>query len=234
MNPQRSVHPEAVAALFPALGRNSFCEVNLDEEAARWRGRHPETLSGGSNPLLEPTKCQRFLDNLHARLGVDWSYGGYLEDRRHLLQGSYLERTGGFVHLGVDFSVPRCTLVAAPCPAVVFLVDDDHDRDGGWGPRVFLKQEGEPADSLVLIFAHLQEIQVTPGIRLPRGTVFAEVGGPPDNGNWIPHLHIQAVSPVRLVEVLIEHFAELDGYGLSTEIESLRLSFPDPLPSIGW
>ena len=230
----RRVGPDTVTTLFPALGGTSFCKVNLDEEATRWRVRHPERFAGGSNPLLEPAVCQTFLDDLHARLGVEWSYGGYLEDRRRLLQGCYLERTGGFVHLGVDFSVPRRTLVAAPCAAVVFLVDDDHDRDGGWGPRVFLKLDGEPPSDPLIIFAHLQGIEVTPGTRLPRGTVFAEVGGPPDNGNWVSHLHVQTISSGRLAEVLIERFAELDGYGLSAEIENLRFSFPNPLPFIGW
>jgi murein DD-endopeptidase MepM/ murein hydrolase activator NlpD len=230
----RSVHPDTVSALFPALGGASFCEVNLDEEALRWRERYPEQFVGGINPLLDPAICQAFLDELHTRLGTDWSFGGYLEDRHHLLQGSYLERTGGFVHLGVDFSVPQGTLVAAPRAATVFLVDDDQDRDGGWGPRVFLKLEGEPPDDPLLIFAHLQGIEVTPGTRLSRGATFAEVGGPPDNGNWVPHLHVQAISSNRLVEVLIERFEELDGYGLPARLESLRVSFPDPLPLIGW
>jgi hypothetical protein len=34
--------------------------------------------------------------------------------------------------------------------------------------------------------------------------------------------------------VLVERFAELDGYGLADQIENLKFSFPDPLPFIGW
>ncbi len=233
-SPPPSVRPDAVTALFPGLGGTLFCEVNLDQEAMRWRAQHPERFAGGANPLLDPAICQTLLDDLHARLGVDWSYGGYLEERSHLLQGSYLDRTGNFVHLGIDFSVPQGTLVAAPRAATVFLVDDDHDREGGWGPRVFLKLDGEPPDDPMLIFAHLQGIEVTPGTRLTRGTVFAEVGGPPNNGNWIPHLHVQTIPSDRFVEVLIERFEELDGYGPLARLENLRMSFPDPLPLIGW
>jgi len=232
--PPQSVNPEAVTALFPGLGGTSFCEVNLDDEAVRWRAQYPERFTGGANPLLDPAICQTLLDDLHARLGVEWSYGGYLENRRHLLQGSYLDRTGNFVHLGIDFSVPQGTLVAAPRAATVFLVDDDHDRDGGWGPRVFLKLDGQPPDDPLLIFAHLQGVKVTPGTLLPRGAAFAEVGGPPDNGNWVPHLHVQVISSDRVVEVLIERFAELDGYGPRGLEENLGMSFPDPLPLIGW
>jgi murein DD-endopeptidase MepM/ murein hydrolase activator NlpD len=113
-------------------------------------------------------------------------------------------------------------------------VDDDRDRDGGWGPRVFLKLDGDPLNNHVLIFAHLQGIEVKPGTRLSRGTAFAQVGGPPNNGNWIPHLHVQAIHSEKLFEVFVEKFAELDGYGSLDRIEDLKESFPDPLPIIGW
>jgi murein DD-endopeptidase MepM/ murein hydrolase activator NlpD len=232
--PPRSVRQNAVTALFPGLGGTAFCEINLGEEALRWRAQSPERFVGGANPLLDPAVCQTMVGDLHARLEVDWSYGGYLEDRRHLWQGSYLERTGDFVHLGVDFHVPQGTPVAAPRAAAVFLVDDDHDRDGGWGQRVFLRLHGAPPDDPVLIFAHLQEIRVKPGTGLPCGAVFAEVGGPPDNGNWAPHLHLQTIPSEFLVEVFVERFAELDGYGPPSRIEDLRVRFPDPLPVIGW
>jgi len=230
----QGIAPETVNALLPGYGGTAFCEVNLDCEAMQWRLQHPELFAGGANALLDPAICQSFLDEIHARMGVTWSYGGYLEDRRHLLRDSYLKGAGGFVHLGVDFSLPQGTPVATPCAGVVFLVDDDHDRDGGWGPRVFLRLDGRPPDDLMLIFAHLQGVDVKPGIRLPRGTVFAEIGGPPDNGNWVSHLHVQAIRSEKLFQVLIENFAALDGYGQASLIEDLKKNFPDPLPIIGW
>jgi len=229
-----TIPPEAVNALLPGFGEASHCDVHLDRESIQWRAQNPKLFANGTNALLDPAICQRFLDDIHARMGVAWSYGGYLEDRRHLLQGCYLEKAGGFVHLGVDFSVPQGSSVAAPRPGVVFLVDDDRDRDGGWGPRVFLKLEGGPFNDFILIFAHLQGISVQPGSRIPRGEAFAEVGGPPNNGNWMPHLHVQAIRSDSLVEVLVEKFAELDGYGHPDRIGDLRETFPDPLPIIGW
>jgi hypothetical protein len=45
---------------------------------------------------------------------------------------------------------------------------------------------------------------------------------------------VQTIPSDRLVETLIERFSELDGYGPQSELENLRVSFPDPLPIIGW
>jgi murein DD-endopeptidase MepM/ murein hydrolase activator NlpD len=220
--------------LFPGLKETSHCEVNLDEEALGWRIRYPDSFADGANPLLNPANCQVFLDDLHTRRSVDWSYGGYLEDRRHLWQGSYLEQTGNFLHLGVDFNVPQGTAIATPRNAAVLLVDHDLDRDGGWGQRIFLKLAAESPEDMVLIFAHLQAVSVVPGMRLARGSIIAEVGGPPDNGNWAPHLHIQTIPSGILSDVLLERLDQLDGYGPPDNIEELRSNFPNPLPFLGW
>jgi murein DD-endopeptidase MepM/ murein hydrolase activator NlpD len=239
MEPKRpslllKIQPDVVNLLLPGCGEAPFCDVAYDREAAHWQEQHPELFADGAHPLLNPANFQHMLDDIHARMDVQWSYGGYLEERSHLLQGSYLEETGGFVHLGVDFMVPQGTPVAAPRSGAVVLVDDDHDQNGGWGPRVFFKLEGGAFDGALLIFAHLQEIMVKPGDRLPCGIIFAEVGGPPYNGNWVPHLHVQAIRSDNLAEVLIEKFEELDGYGHPSHIGTLRETFPDPLPIIGW
>jgi murein DD-endopeptidase MepM/ murein hydrolase activator NlpD len=213
--------------MFPGFDHLPHCGVNLEDEAIRWSAAHPEFASD-PNPLLDPAVCQRMVDELHRRLGVAWSHGGYLENRRRLWRGSYLEARGTFLHLGVDLNVPQGTGVAASFPARVFLVDHDPDRDGGWGTRVFLASEG-----LIFIYAHLQNPSVGPGRALAPGDVFAEVGGPPENGNWMPHLHVQAIRSGLFHEILLERFGEIDGYGHPDDREELAHDFPDPGPWLG-
>jgi len=53
----RIVQPDAVTALFPEFGGTSFCEVNLDEEAMRWRARYRSNMRG-ANPLLDPQSAR--------------------------------------------------------------------------------------------------------------------------------------------------------------------------------
>jgi hypothetical protein len=216
--------------LFPALRGKTCCAVNLDAEAAAWLGRNAERFAGQTrNPLLEPAICQEMLDEFHQRLGVDWSFGGYLEDRRRVWHDSYLDRAGNYLHLGVDFNVPQHTAIAAGFACQVMLVDEDDDTDGGWGTRVFMKPDPSLGWDVVFIYAHVQNVRVGPGDALQPGATFAEVGGPPHNGNWHPHLHIQALRNDYFRELLIERFHELDGYGHPNEVSNLRLWFPNPL-----
>lgn len=219
--------------LFPTLAGAKYAEVHLDREAEGWIEAYERTHGPGPrSPLLDPALCEQFVAELHARLGVAWSYGGYLENRARLWRGSYLEQTGAFIHLGVDFNVPQGTPFVTQCPAAVVLVDDDGDQDGGWGQRIFLKPE-LPAGraerpAVVLIYAHLQNTAVVPGSRIPAGTVLGEVGGPPHNGNWAPHLHIQALRYDAFARILTEDFDNLDGYGHADNLAELAGLFPDP------
>lgn len=244
--------------LFPGLQGQSYCRVDLEAESRTWRAAHPDLYADpGRNPLLDPAVCQRFLEEIHRRRGVDWSFGGHLENRPHLWQNSYLQASGNFVHLGVDFHVPQGTAVAVGRESRVMLVDDDADPNGGWGLRVFLKPAAPPApgagfhpavapdpgsdarpaqapdQEVFLIYAHLQNCRWHPGDRLRPGDVLAEVGGPPGNGNWAPHLHIQAIRAASFQEILLEHFPDLDGYGPPARLPELAHRFPDPLPHLG-
>lgn len=215
--------------LFPDLSSAEAMRINLNDEAVRWQG---ENVAAARNPLLDPAECSRMIAAAHLREGVDWSYGGYLESRRHLWRGSYLEKTGNFLHLGVDFNVPQGTEVLAGFSAGVVVVDNDFDRDGGWGERVILRPEGAGSD-VFLIYAHLQRARVKPGDHISAGAMLAEVGGPPDNGNWHPHLHVQAVRAPYFESILLDNFDALDGYGNTSEAEALERYFPNPLLFLG-
>lgn len=216
--------------LFPQLPGPRTGPVDLEAESVRWREAHRGDFpAGGPNPLLDPRICQGFIDGVHRGLGLDWSYGGYLEDRSRLWAGSYMDAVGNYLHLGVDFHVPVGTPVAAPVAATVMMVDDDHDTDGGWGIRVFVQPSAPALSGVVLVFAHLRGVRCPVGTVLAPGTVLAEVGGPPSNGNWPPHLHIQAVAKPYFEEILLDRFQELDGYGPADQREKLARLFPDPL-----
>ncbi len=228
----------SVTTLFPTLAGKTFARVNIDRESDAWikdyEKKHGESPR---SPLLDPMLCQQFLEEVHRKRGVYWSYGGYLEDRSCIWRGSYLQKSGGFIHLGVDFNVPQGTPVYTQYDASVMVVDNDGDLDGGWGHRIFLRpnlpMDESQFPASVFIYAHLQNVVVEPGSRIKAGTVLAEVGGPPHNGNWAPHLHVQALRYDNFARILTEEFEDLDGYGHSDHLAELAHVFPNPLPAMG-
>ena len=211
--------------IFPDLKNKTFGSVNLNLEAEKWFEQN--FFSTKRNPLLDPHICQDFVDEVHKKHGLDFSYGGWMENRSTLWARSYLEKNKSFIHLGVDLNVPSGTRIALDFPGQVVLVDDDFPEEGGWGPRVIVKHGTLP---VYVIYAHLDGIDCKVGDDLKNNDVFAQVGMFPKNGNWFPHLHVQLVAN-EYYEMLVKEniLSTLDGYAHEEEIEELAEKFPDPM-----
>ena len=218
--------------IFPSLQGKKLGYINLNLEAKRWMTMQKvEVRKYKQNPLLDPVFCQEMVHAVHIKYGLDFSYGGWMEDRSFLWKGSYLDKEKNFVHLGVDLNVPSGTEIAISFKAEVVKIDDDYPEDGGWGPRIIVKHLSRP---VYFIFAHLDRgISCQNGDILKVGDVFAKVGKAPQNGNWFPHLHVQTISAEYYAELeRTNTWSELDGYGIKNEIALNATRFQDPLPFI--
>lgn len=206
--------------IFPDLkGRLGYVNLNVES-----RKMFDAKVYREYNPLLDPSVCEKFVTDIHRREEMDFSYGGYLEDRSHLWRGHYQEKTGAFTHLGVDFNVPVNTAVSVPVPSEVVYTLKDGDEDGGWGGMVVLKTK---VVGVHYLFAHLRrETLPSVGSVLPRGSMAGLVAGYPENGNWYPHLHMQVLSPKALAINGLD-FRKIDGYAKwSPNLEEL---YPNPM-----
>ena len=215
--------------IFPKLSGKKTAEVNLDQMAREWiHERQLSHLRNNVSVLLDPKICQEMVASVHKRLGVEWSFGGYLEDRSFIWKGSYLDQSGGYIHLGIDLNVPQGTEVACPVAGEVLLVDHDLGIDGGWGPRIVVAPEDASLRAHALIFAHLHAPQVRAGTKVKPGQIIATIGQAPENGNWYPHLHLQAVRVDLFREFLATDLNLLDGYGHRSDVSRLEIDYPDP------
>ena len=217
-----------VAAFLPEYREQAVTYIDLDQEARCAFSATKEPFTDPSR-LAEATECDHLVQMLHARHGVSASFGGYLEDRAFLWQGTYLGGDKKTLHLGVDFNVPSGAIVTTPFAGQVIRVDNDHPERWGWGPRVFVEITSHTAPKAVFIFAHLAQPSVHVGDNLPAGATIGVVGAPPDNGDWFPHLHVQQVRREVFDAYLHTDIWKLDGYGDRGAIEQLRLDFPDPI-----
>ncbi len=210
--------------IFPELA-DHFGYVNLNTHAKVW---YPAVRTASflpHNELLEPSFCMKLVVNCHVAHGeLEWSYGGWMEDRSTLWRGSYLEQGKKFLHLGVDFNAPVGTQVALSRSGRVVRVDNDHPDKHGWGTRVFVRLDPEP---FVLIYAHIDSLcQVGQAIRA--GELAGTIAPPERNGYWYPHVHVQAMTLGRYEQFLLKPDG-LDGYGPLREPLAMALEFPDPM-----
>lgn len=214
---------------IPSFAEKRVAVLNLDVEARAFCGASPST---DPRSFADAKTCSEFVDKLHARLDIDASFGGYMEDRSFLWQGTYLGGSGHALHLGIDYNVPAGSPVAVPFSGEVLLCDDDTPEPWGWGQRVFIETtetiEFERPTRYVYAFAHLADIRVRRGQTIQAGTQIAVVGEPSANGGWFPHLHVQ-----KIRGEVFDHYCQvglesLDGYGSTQSHEQNLRDFPDP------
>jgi murein DD-endopeptidase MepM/ murein hydrolase activator NlpD len=128
--------------------------------------------------------------------------GGYLENRI-----IYRRSPGLFgdptvhprsLHLGVDVWVRAGTPVWSPFPATVHSLADNANF-GDYGPTVILEHQLD-GTTFYTLYGHLARREMAllrPGMLVEPGVTFAEVGPPPENGDWPPHLHFQIIADMQ-------------------------------------
>ncbi len=189
--------------LFPSLhGKWLTTPIDLSVEADK-------LPSEGENPALNPEWCAAKMAEFHKAMGVDYSFGGWMEDRTKLWRNHYFDKNT-VIHLGVDYYVPEGTWVQLPKPGRLILTEQDPDRNGGWGGRQVF-QIGE----FFVIFAHMCNMYGQVGRNFNEGFMIGQIAAPELNGGWFPHLHVQCCRT---------YSSTTDGYS-STRREN---DFPDP------
>ncbi len=191
--------------LFPDLASDRWGKIDLNEEIKKLN------LSGEDNPALDPQWCTGQMKLLHQMHDIDYSYGGYLEDRSVLWRGHYHNKDA-FCHLGIDYNVPTKSLVHLPEKGKLILAEQDPDQQGGWGGRSIFKIRNH-----YVIFAHMYRLHGLVGSEFDAGEPIGEVAPLECNGNWFPHLHVQ---------VMRGYDRNVDGYGPT--YAGMELDFLDP------
>lgn len=187
--------------LFPNLRKGKWKKIDFDEESRKIE----EVVT--DLDFTNPDVCSDLVDKLHQRYKVNYSWGGFLEDRSNLWKDHYQKESGAFVHLGVDYNVPVKTEVALIKPGRVVDVFIDKDQYGGWGGRITWDLQ----DGTFLTYGHLMhDIKVSKGQFCKSGEIVGKVGFPNENGGWYPHLHVQLMNKIFIDEC--GGISKIDGY----------------------
>lgn len=143
------------------------------------------------------------MDAIRKQQNARYLYGGYRENRKiyersNLFGEGKHQRT---LHLGVDVWCEAGTPVFTPIGGMVHS-KAFNEGNGNYGATIIMQHQLDMANFYVL-YGHLsiRDIEaLEPGVFLTRGTEFAHIGTPEENGNWPPHLHIQLITDIGTLE----------------------------------
>ena len=190
-------------------------------------------LSRGSMMLGEPLsglavdRFSRLIEKAMAAAGTGFAFGRWAERREvysNDLFASDATEAIRDVHLGIDVFCSSGTPVHAPLDGVV-RIKANNAQELDYGPLLILEHESRDGDAFFSLYGHLAAKSVASieeGQRIAAGEKIAEIGAPPENGNWPPHLHFQ------LILDLLELDAAFPGVAFAGQLDMwLALS---PLP----
>ena len=155
-------------------------------------------LGGALVSELDLTALGRAIDAAMLTGGTELAFGRYAEPRAFYRAASFTNDASSeprTIHLGIDaFAKPGTTVFAPLDSEVVLVADNAAELD--YGPLVILEHRSR-GERFFTLYGHLGIGVLTtlsPGQVLKAGDAFATIGGPPTNGNWPPHLHLQIIT----------------------------------------
>ncbi|HWU00141.1 MAG TPA: aminotransferase class III-fold pyridoxal phosphate-dependent enzyme, partial [Terriglobales bacterium] len=208
--------------------------------------RHPALAQKGLVPLgdaadpitrasaaCQPQKAQDLWLRYASERGIELGVGPWCEERSIYTTAAFasrlIEGKRRTLHLGLDLFVAAGTPLQAPLTG---KVADIHvtNLPLDYGCSVLLEHEPEPGLRFYSLWGHLAAKTASHlkiGDHVAAGQVFAWIGDTHENGNWLPHLHLQLVSykPRSADDVI--------GAGESDLNDLWSALFPNPRDLIG-
>ena len=142
-------------------------------------------------------------------------------------------------HLGLDLFLPAGAALYAPLEGTVREVGVEAARLG-YGAVMVLEHRPEDGPAFLSLWGHLaHEVadRLKVGDRVEAGAFLAHMGGPKENGGWMPHLHLQiscdttmsaddilGVGETRYLETWGELFPDASDFAGLVAVDAGRLS----------
>lgn len=151
------------------------------------------SLAGGSDVV----GLSQLIDAEMQRAGTGFAFGRYGEKRALYDNEHFAGAPGGerrSIHMGIDLFCKAGTAIHAPLDAELHIIANN-TQELDYGPMLVLRHHAGTREFYTL-YGHLRLASLRglrEGQRLTAGAQIAEVGAPPENGNWPPHLHFQLI-----------------------------------------
>ena len=151
--------------------------------------------------LTDAKKFEEFVENLLSKNNAEVAFGGYLE-KRNLYKRSETfndkNREERNVHIGLDLWTKAGTSVLSALDGKIHSFQNNLGL-GDYGPTIIVEHEIDGV-TFYTLYGHLSLESLNEkrvGQIVKGGEKIAELGKPPVNGDYAPHLHFQIIKNIE-------------------------------------
>lgn len=176
--------------------------------------------------LTNSEKFEVFVENHLAENKAKVAFGGYLEHRNLYKRSETFndknteERN---IHIGLDLWIKAGTSVLSALNGKIHSFQNNISL-GDYGPTIILEHEIEGV-TFYTLYGHLSLESLdgkVEGQLVKRGEKIAELGKPPINGDYAPHLHFQIIKNIQNKK------GDYPGVCSLKEVDFYKENCPDP------
>ena len=177
-------------------------------------------------PLTDSKAFEEFVENYFSVNQAKVAYGGYLE-HRNLYQRSTVFKDVNIeernIHIGLDLWIKAETPVLAALDGTIHSFQNNMAL-GDYGPALILKHTIEGV-TFHTLYGHLSLESLngkTEGQKVSKGEIIGNLGAPPVNGDYAPHLHFQIIADMQGKK------GDYPGVSSKKELDFYKGNCPDP------
>lgn len=176
--------------------------------------------------LTNAAEFENFVEDHLAKNNAEVAFGGYLEKR------DLYRRSENFknniedernIHIGLDLWIKAGTSVLSALDGKIHSFQNN-TAHGDYGPTIILEHKIDE-QTFYTLYGHLSLESLegkTVGQLVKKGEKIAELGKPPVNGDYAPHLHFQIIKDME------NKIGDYPGVCSAHDVEHYKANCPDP------
>mgnify|MGYP003604434901 CR=1 FL=1 len=209
-------HLESAKVIEPSIDYCDYVALDLSVSNTELNNHKLETAADYE------VFIQNHLDKNNARI----AYGGYLETRNLYKRSTVFKNENTEernIHIGLDLWINKSATIHAALDGIIHSFQNNIAL-GDYGPTIILEHEINEFKFYTL-YGHLSEdslLDKKTGQKVTQGEQIANLGLPPINGDYAPHLHFQIILDIE------EKIGDYPGVCSENNLSFYKNNCPDP------
>ena len=177
-------------------------------------------------PLTDANAFEDYVENHLKQNNAQVAYGGYIE-HRNLYQRSTVFKDVNVeernIHIGLDLWIKAGTPVLAALDGTIHSFQNNTAL-GDYGPAIIVEHEID-GEIFYTLYGHLSLESLNgkdEGQIINKGEIIGQLGAPPINGDYAPHLHFQIIKDLQGKK------GDYPGVCAKSELAFYKENCPDP------